>query len=243
MSAPYVNFKFVNSKKLGQVKVKPSFEDFEYKKYPYLFKCKSCLIKKKNKKILKDGVYKIDGVVEVPKDMVLELQAGVKLLFSYRGGIDVKGKLVAKGKKNKKIIFDADPDSSNYNLWQIFQISKGGQASFEHAEIKNINGSENANSSAINVDNAGLRFQNSVIKNVQGKSAIFSKDSKIIVKNSKIENTEEAFLYSIGSDVFIKNTKFKHCARKTADVLIKQRKSNIKLEKIENISYARKIME
>jgi hypothetical protein len=242
MSRPYVKVKLTKSGEFLNVFVKPSFENFDYKKYPYLYECESCLLNLGNKLVLKDGIYKIEGVLEVPKDMILELSPGVRFEFYYKGGIDVKGTLIARGSADKKVVFEAENSTSNYNVWQFFKVRQGAKVLLNNVEIIGLNGAETKGGAAIDVYKALFNLKNSKIKDIQGKTALLSYDSVINVENSQVENVENSFMIARDSKVGLNKVSFSRVSQRTGDALIyKDDDSKVELNDVENKSYAKEI--
>jgi len=145
--------------------------------------------------------YLIDGFIKVDSDATLFLEPGVVVRFNNRAGLDVYGKLEAKGTSFEKVYFSsfrdttlAGEDFSKNELaykinsnWKL-NFYPGSEFSFEHSVL-----SFSSNRQSV-YGSSGI-FNNVVLSNTGG---LIVEESSVEFLDSSFNNVDNTYVYDKG---------------------------------------------
>lgn len=186
-----------------------------------------------------DGVIQVEDDVLVPKGVSLTIRPGAKIIIKEKdtskneplflspyNEILIRGKIIARGEKNKPIIFSGAGKSPDGIYWAGIILDESEECTLKFCEIKNAYTGIDCLESAFIIENnlfeknkyaiissggnSELKIRgNTISKNYAGVYSIFS--SKGEITGNKIENNEEEGIFiGTGSNLILKDNNINH---------------------------------
>ena len=136
------------------------------------------------------GLWQIDDLVILPRDIALEIDAGTQLLFAPNAGLVLNGDLTVRGTDAAPVLFDAADKASGW--YGIFSHGADSRLSIKHATINATRGFEMPGwrqPAGLLFHRANVVLENVTVTNSCADDAINLIRSKVTINDIEISNS------------------------------------------------------
>jgi len=142
---------------------------------------------------IKQGIWKIDDSLVVPKGMTLVIQKGTTLKFDSESALIAKGPILIEGTKDSPVLLEGQGDSGEKQSWQGIVVLNSLKTSiWSHVQIKNTTGIRKNGwtlSGGVNFYKSDIKMDHVILSGNRAEDALNVVRSNFKLKNVTIKNT------------------------------------------------------